>query len=209
MFIHSAHLHVATPTQLRIRSCARTAGSTEWTNKSRSEILCLSEHVIMLQRASKREIYLFIFFTFGCQHPFVKKYLLTPVCIILFLFILKKYKLCPLYCNWFTHLATWCSDLYCNCSWICTCLDTGFGIMKVIRSCSPPLLCCSPAWVRVPRPGSRESVILWFSEDQKLKRAGYERLSDTIATWFHGNLAHRCPEVWRPLWVLNWNTDKG
>ncbi|XP_026795013.3 SH2 domain-containing protein 4B [Pangasianodon hypophthalmus] len=44
----------------------------------------------------------------------------------------------------------------------------------------------SPAWVRAPRPSSRESVILWFSEDQKPKRAGYERMSSTIATWFHG-----------------------
>ncbi|XP_036431210.1 SH2 domain-containing protein 4B [Colossoma macropomum] len=44
----------------------------------------------------------------------------------------------------------------------------------------------SPAWVRCPRPSSRESVILWFCEDQKPKRAGYERNSDTIAPWFHG-----------------------
>ncbi|XP_072532868.1 SH2 domain-containing protein 4B [Salminus brasiliensis] len=44
----------------------------------------------------------------------------------------------------------------------------------------------SPAWVRSPRPSCRESVILWFCEDQKPKRAGYERNSDTIAPWFHG-----------------------
>uniref|UniRef100_A0A8B9GVQ1 SH2 domain containing 4Ba n=1 Tax=Astyanax mexicanus TaxID=7994 RepID=A0A8B9GVQ1_ASTMX len=43
-----------------------------------------------------------------------------------------------------------------------------------------------PAWVRSPRPNCRESVILWFCEDQKPKRAGYERNSDTIAPWFHG-----------------------
>ncbi|XP_049337414.1 SH2 domain-containing protein 4B [Astyanax mexicanus] len=44
----------------------------------------------------------------------------------------------------------------------------------------------SPAWVRSPHPNCRESVILWFCEDQKPKRAGYERNSDTIAPWFHG-----------------------
>ncbi|XP_027024226.1 SH2 domain-containing protein 4B-like [Tachysurus fulvidraco] len=44
----------------------------------------------------------------------------------------------------------------------------------------------SPAWVRAPRPSSRESLILWFNEDQKPKRAGYERTSNTVATWFHG-----------------------
>ncbi|XP_053535360.1 SH2 domain-containing protein 4B isoform X2 [Ictalurus punctatus] len=50
---------------------------------------------------------------------------------------------------------------------------------------SQPLM-DSPSWVRAPRPSSRESVILWFSEDQKPKRAGYERTSGTVATWFHG-----------------------
>ncbi|XP_046690774.1 SH2 domain-containing protein 4B [Silurus meridionalis] len=44
----------------------------------------------------------------------------------------------------------------------------------------------SPAWVRAPRPCSRESIILWFCEDQKPKRAGFDRKSSTIATWFHG-----------------------
>ncbi|KAF5897621.1 SH2 domain-containing protein 4B-like, partial [Clarias magur] len=44
----------------------------------------------------------------------------------------------------------------------------------------------SPAWVRAPRPSSRESIVLWFSEDQKPKRAGYERTSNTIAPWFRG-----------------------
>ncbi|XP_066535248.1 SH2 domain-containing protein 4B [Hoplias malabaricus] len=47
----------------------------------------------------------------------------------------------------------------------------------------------SPAWLRSPRPNSRESVILWFCEDQKPKRAGYERNSDTIAPWFHGMIS--------------------
>ncbi|XP_060780572.1 SH2 domain-containing protein 4B [Neoarius graeffei] len=56
------------------------------------------------------------------------------------------------------------------------------------RSSSTPTqpLVDSPAWVRAPCSSSRESVILWFSEDQKPKRAGYERTSKTIATWFHG-----------------------
>ncbi|XP_037394158.1 SH2 domain-containing protein 4B [Pygocentrus nattereri] len=51
-----------------------------------------------------------------------------------------------------------------------------------LQPAAPPL----PVWVRCPRPSSRESVISWFSEDQKPKRAGYERNSDTIAPWFHG-----------------------
>lgn len=44
----------------------------------------------------------------------------------------------------------------------------------------------SPAWVRAPRPSSRECVLLWFKEEQTPKQAGYERNSTTIAPWFHG-----------------------
>ncbi|KAK1791208.1 hypothetical protein P4O66_013228, partial [Electrophorus voltai] len=71
-----------------------------------------------------------------------------------------------------------------------------------LRSAAPPLyrrsqshrpspmvsqpLMDSPSWVRFPRPKSRESIIAWFCEDQRPKRAGYERNSDHIAPWFHG-----------------------
>uniref|UniRef100_A0A8C1S971 SH2 domain containing 4Ba n=1 Tax=Cyprinus carpio TaxID=7962 RepID=A0A8C1S971_CYPCA len=44
----------------------------------------------------------------------------------------------------------------------------------------------SPAWVRTPRPSSREMLILWFTEEQKPKQAGYERNGNDIAPWFHG-----------------------
>uniref|UniRef100_A0A671T9J0 SH2 domain-containing protein 4B-like n=1 Tax=Sinocyclocheilus anshuiensis TaxID=1608454 RepID=A0A671T9J0_9TELE len=44
----------------------------------------------------------------------------------------------------------------------------------------------SPAWVRTPRPSSREMLILWFTEEQKPKQAGYERNGNAIAPWFHG-----------------------
>uniref|UniRef100_A0A4W4GRX4 SH2 domain-containing protein n=1 Tax=Electrophorus electricus TaxID=8005 RepID=A0A4W4GRX4_ELEEL len=51
-----------------------------------------------------------------------------------------------------------------------------------------PLALPSPSWVRFPRPKSRESIIAWFCEDQRPKRAGYERNSNHIAPWFHGKL---------------------
>uniref|UniRef100_A0A8C2FJR4 SH2 domain containing 4Ba n=1 Tax=Cyprinus carpio TaxID=7962 RepID=A0A8C2FJR4_CYPCA len=44
----------------------------------------------------------------------------------------------------------------------------------------------SPAWVRTPRPSSREMLILWFTEEEKPKQAGYERNGNDIAPWFHG-----------------------
>uniref|UniRef100_A0A8C2FQ26 SH2 domain containing 4Ba n=1 Tax=Cyprinus carpio TaxID=7962 RepID=A0A8C2FQ26_CYPCA len=43
-----------------------------------------------------------------------------------------------------------------------------------------------PAWVRTPRPSSREMLILWFTEEEKPKQAGYERNGNDIAPWFHG-----------------------
>uniref|UniRef100_A0A3B4BYS5 SH2 domain-containing protein n=1 Tax=Pygocentrus nattereri TaxID=42514 RepID=A0A3B4BYS5_PYGNA len=64
----------------------------------------------------------------------------------------------------------------------CQCSLSLFLSLHLPMSLSLP----SPVWVRCPRPSSRESVISWFSEDQKPKRAGYERNSDTIAPWFHG-----------------------
>uniref|UniRef100_A0A3B3S3J6 SH2 domain containing 4B n=1 Tax=Paramormyrops kingsleyae TaxID=1676925 RepID=A0A3B3S3J6_9TELE len=58
-----------------------------------------------------------------------------------------------------------------------------------------------PAWVRPPRPNCRESILRWFTEEQRPKRAGFERNSTTIAPWFHiisrqdsESLLMRCPE---------------
>lgn len=48
------------------------------------------------------------------------------------------------------------------------------------------LLPFSPVWIRPPRPNSRESIIRWFKEEQRPRRAGYERSSNTVAPWFHG-----------------------
>nr|XP_023676143.1 SH2 domain-containing protein 4B [Paramormyrops kingsleyae] len=64
------------------------------------------------------------------------------------------------------------------------------------------MLTDSPAWVRPPRPNCRESILRWFTEEQRPKRAGFERNSTTIAPWFHGiisrqdseSLLMRCPE---------------
>uniref|UniRef100_A0A8C1VNJ1 SH2 domain containing 4Ba n=1 Tax=Cyprinus carpio TaxID=7962 RepID=A0A8C1VNJ1_CYPCA len=55
-----------------------------------------------------------------------------------------------------------------------------------LQRAEPPLY--RPAWVRTPRPNSREMVILWFTEEQKPKQAGYERNSNAIAPWFHGKI---------------------
>eukprot|EP00063_Salmo_salar_P087597 XP_014062432.1 PREDICTED: SH2 domain-containing protein 4B-like [Salmo salar] len=46
------------------------------------------------------------------------------------------------------------------------------------------------AWVRAPRPSSRECVLLWFKEEQMPKQVGYECNSATIAPWFHGRDDH-------------------
>ncbi|KAG1927140.1 SH2 domain-containing protein 4B [Pimephales promelas] len=52
----------------------------------------------------------------------------------------------------------------------------------------------SPAWLRTPRPSSRELVILWFTEEQKPKQAGHERNGNTIAPWFHGIISREDSE---------------
>uniref|UniRef100_A0A4W5JLH5 SH2 domain containing 4B n=1 Tax=Hucho hucho TaxID=62062 RepID=A0A4W5JLH5_9TELE len=52
-----------------------------------------------------------------------------------------------------------------------------------------------PAWVRAPRPSSRECVLLWFKEEQMPKQAGYERNSTTIAPWFHGLISRQESET--------------
>ncbi|KAG9344381.1 hypothetical protein JZ751_011050 [Albula glossodonta] len=45
-------------------------------------------------------------------------------------------------------------------------------------------------WVRPVRPCSRESILLWFREEQRPKQAGYERNSSSIAPWFHEILSN-------------------
>ncbi|XP_073684561.1 SH2 domain-containing protein 4B isoform X1 [Garra rufa] len=52
-----------------------------------------------------------------------------------------------------------------------------------------------PVWIRPPRPNSRESIIRWFKEEQKPRRAGYERRSNTIAPWFHGIISRQESEA--------------
>ncbi|XP_064177417.1 SH2 domain-containing protein 4B [Anguilla rostrata] len=44
----------------------------------------------------------------------------------------------------------------------------------------------SSTWVWPPRPCSRDSILHWFRDEQRPKRAGYERNSNNIAPWFHG-----------------------
>ncbi|XP_016343661.1 SH2 domain-containing protein 4B-like [Sinocyclocheilus anshuiensis] len=55
----------------------------------------------------------------------------------------------------------------------------------------------SPAaiWIRPPRPNSRESIIRWFKDEQRPRRAGYERSSNTIAPWFHGIISRQESEA--------------
>uniref|UniRef100_A0A671NRM6 SH2 domain containing 4Bb n=1 Tax=Sinocyclocheilus anshuiensis TaxID=1608454 RepID=A0A671NRM6_9TELE len=53
----------------------------------------------------------------------------------------------------------------------------------------------SPVWIRPPRPNSRESIIRWFEEEQRPRRAGYERSSNTIAAWFHGIISRQESEA--------------
>ncbi|XP_073774651.1 SH2 domain-containing protein 4B isoform X2 [Danio rerio] len=52
-----------------------------------------------------------------------------------------------------------------------------------------------PVWIRPTRPNSRESIIRWFKEEQRPKRAGYERSSNTIAPWFHGIISRQESEA--------------
>ncbi|XP_030631393.1 SH2 domain-containing protein 4B [Chanos chanos] len=49
----------------------------------------------------------------------------------------------------------------------------------------------SSTWLRPPRPNSRDSILRWFKEEQRPRRAGYERNSDTIAPWFHGIISRQ------------------
>ncbi|XP_043110088.1 SH2 domain-containing protein 4B [Puntigrus tetrazona] len=52
-----------------------------------------------------------------------------------------------------------------------------------------------PVWIRPPRPNSRESIIRWFKEEQRPRRAGYERSSNGIAPWFHGIISRQESEA--------------
>uniref|UniRef100_A0A8C2EAY7 SH2 domain containing 4Bb n=1 Tax=Cyprinus carpio TaxID=7962 RepID=A0A8C2EAY7_CYPCA len=50
-------------------------------------------------------------------------------------------------------------------------------------------------WIRPPRPNSCESIFRWFKEEQRPRRAGYERSSNTIAPWFHGIISRQESEA--------------
>uniref|UniRef100_A0A8B9L6Y4 SH2 domain containing 4Bb n=1 Tax=Astyanax mexicanus TaxID=7994 RepID=A0A8B9L6Y4_ASTMX len=50
-------------------------------------------------------------------------------------------------------------------------------------------------WIRPARPTSRESILRWFKEEQRPRRAGYERISNTIAPWFHGIISRQDSEA--------------
>uniref|UniRef100_A0A8C2A0H6 SH2 domain containing 4Bb n=1 Tax=Cyprinus carpio TaxID=7962 RepID=A0A8C2A0H6_CYPCA len=52
-----------------------------------------------------------------------------------------------------------------------------------------------PVWIRPPRPDSCESIFRWFKEEQRPRRAGYERSSNTIAPWFHGIISRQESEA--------------
>ncbi|KAL2078041.1 hypothetical protein ACEWY4_025726 [Coilia grayii] len=55
---------------------------------------------------------------------------------------------------------------------------------------TPSLIEC-PVWIRPARPNTRESILRWFREEQRPKRAGYERNSSTLAPWFHGIISRQ------------------
>ncbi|XP_036404692.1 SH2 domain-containing protein 4B-like [Megalops cyprinoides] len=59
-------------------------------------------------------------------------------------------------------------------------------------SAAPPV---TPAWVRPPRPNCRESILRWFREEQRPRRAGFERNSNNIAPWFHGIISRQESEA--------------
>uniref|UniRef100_A0A8C7A573 SH2 domain containing 4B n=1 Tax=Nothoprocta perdicaria TaxID=30464 RepID=A0A8C7A573_NOTPE len=46
-------------------------------------------------------------------------------------------------------------------------------------------------WERPSRPFSREVIIHWFKEEQLPRRAGFERNTNRIATWFHGIISRQ------------------
>ncbi|KAJ8373097.1 hypothetical protein AAFF_G00271520 [Aldrovandia affinis] len=53
----------------------------------------------------------------------------------------------------------------------------------------------SPTGARPARPCSRDSILRWFKEEQRPRRAGFERNSNNIAPWFHGIISRRDSEA--------------
>ncbi|XP_029466562.1 SH2 domain-containing protein 4B [Rhinatrema bivittatum] len=53
----------------------------------------------------------------------------------------------------------------------------------------------SKTWERPSRPSSREVIMRWFKEEQIPRRAGFERNTETIATWFHGIISRQEAEA--------------
>ncbi|XP_025898784.1 SH2 domain-containing protein 4B [Nothoprocta perdicaria] len=65
---------------------------------------------------------------------------------------------------------------------------------KLNDSPSPLLSLAVPSskiWERPSRPFSREVIIHWFKEEQLPRRAGFERNTNRIATWFHGIISRQ------------------
>ncbi|NWJ04101.1 SH24B protein, partial [Crypturellus undulatus] len=59
---------------------------------------------------------------------------------------------------------------------------------------SPLLSLSAPSskiWERPSRPFSREVIVHWFKEEQLPRRAGFERNSNRVATWFHGIISRQ------------------
>ncbi|KAL1264517.1 hypothetical protein QQF64_004872 [Cirrhinus molitorella] len=77
-------------------------------------------------------------------------------------------------------------------------LTSGHYRRRQLRRYSSPVtqsLTECPVWIRPPRPNSRESIIRWFKEEQRPRRAGYERSSNTVAPWFHGIISRQESEA--------------
>uniref|UniRef100_A0A8C2EBJ6 SH2 domain containing 4Bb n=1 Tax=Cyprinus carpio TaxID=7962 RepID=A0A8C2EBJ6_CYPCA len=69
------------------------------------------------------------------------------------------------------------------------------GIEKGLVAGLSSLFHKTPVWIRPPRPNSCESIFRWFKEEQRPRRAGYERSSNTIAPWFHGIISRQESEA--------------
>ncbi|XP_041939204.1 SH2 domain-containing protein 4B [Alosa sapidissima] len=75
--------------------------------------------------------------------------------------------------------------------------STHYRLRQNRRHSSPATQSLSecPVWNRPARPSSRESILRWFREEQRPKRAGYQRNSNTIAPWFHGIISRQESEA--------------
>ncbi|XP_061490970.1 SH2 domain-containing protein 4B isoform X2 [Rhineura floridana] len=66
---------------------------------------------------------------------------------------------------------------------------------KLNNACHiPPVAMTVPtskAWERPPRPFSKEVIVQWFKEEQIPRRAGFERNTNTVASWFHGIISRQ------------------